>query len=1011
MFGLPTTALLRVLLCACLFLTPSNAAWQFFADPAELQQAVDVMLSGNASLATPLVATYGPIEEWDVSRITHFDNLFNARSRNPLAKNVSYDLSKWDVSSARFMHDMFLEASSMDFDVGSWDTSRVQYFNGMWEGATSFQGKGLEHWNVHSGTKFMVMFADTKTLSPTVDLRRWNVQSAESLTAMFRGSNFGPGSGIVSRQVMDEAPYNLCDWSWRLSPSAETNSMFVGTQCPDTTDPQIAGRGEGTVSFCVPCLNAPPKAQEANGIPAVDSDRPNVLFIMADQMRFDLIRHVQDEMPQYDDHFKIYTPNLDRLLKQGAYFETAYCQCAVCAPARTTLRTGCTIERTGIQHNDLIYEYKNGPIFQDRVEKLESLDHILVDKLGYVSEYYGKWHMPEPLATSKESGRPILQFNDYRYETDSFYYKYDDAALKTRRYLDHFEKLGEIDKSLPEETMQIDSYTRYPYTPIQLDPRWNMSTTPLQGDQFESAAIGQPNIMGPYKLSEKYTPSYFEGSVAVKALRRLREQRRAQGIPWFLTASFHSPHPPMVPAWKHLSKYWNNKSKLYVPASLNDDLKNSAYKTITDILPKYGEPALVQEWTALYYALIEEVDEHVGHLMDEVGDDASNTLIIFTSDHGEMLGAHGKRDKNNFYEESQRVPLLISFPGVIEPNTVVKDPVSHLDVFATIMDYINARDLDQSDGSSLRPYIQHDTDKVNRDFDQGAAIGEWDFRKVVPSNTAVLDRTVDERPSFMVRKGSYKLMMQKLADSNEMDMMFNLSDDPDERQNLLGKNAMGVSDEVAEKAEHLRCLLLDWMERLDGGVSGNEAYFSDPANNYHDNAGDIKEIRNRQKWKNVGLWSSNSEDQPLEFGQVSWTGSEFIRHEWLYLGTRLDESYTIASKTISGRDSVFFSIDDESVVGQVFGRNSCQAVRVSFRANVWAEVANVDATLTLSVRKSGEDAQRNLRVPLILGDVEFKTRRTTEMPVEVETSTGWQLRRLSLLGSFVVTSTMILLTL
>lgn len=71
------------------------------------------------------------------------------------------------------------------------------------------------------------------------------------------------------------------------------------------------------------------------------------------------------------------------------------------------------------------------------------------------------------------------------------------------------------------------------------------------------------------------------------------------------------------------------------------------------------DPEKVQEWTALYYALIEEIDEEVGLLMESLGDAADNTLVIFTSDHGEMLGAHGSREKNNFYEGMMRAPELI----------------------------------------------------------------------------------------------------------------------------------------------------------------------------------------------------------------------------------------------------------------------------------------------------------------------------------------------------------------
>ena len=156
--------------------------------------------------------------------------------------------------------------------------------------------------------------------------------------------------------------------------------------------------------------------------------------------------------------------------------------------------------------------------------------------------------MPEVLVTSRVDGQPILQNNDYDYETDTFYYKYDDTERKTRRHLEYFEKLGQIDRAFTEDGQQIDTYTNFPYTPVQLDARWKMPS----GTDFH----GQSRVMGPYKLSEAFTPSHFEGSVAVKALARLREQRQKEGKAWFLTASFHSPHAPFVPAWKHLQRYW-----------------------------------------------------------------------------------------------------------------------------------------------------------------------------------------------------------------------------------------------------------------------------------------------------------------------------------------------------------------------------------------------------------------------------------------------------------------------
>jgi hypothetical protein len=83
----------------------------------------------------------------------------------------------------------------------------------------------------------------------------------------------------------------------------------------------------------------------------VAAKRPNLLFVMCDQLRFDAIGFVQSRMQEYQGKLQIRTPNLDTLAAQGVYFEQAYCQSPLCAPSRGTLRTGCTIERHGVEDN------------------------------------------------------------------------------------------------------------------------------------------------------------------------------------------------------------------------------------------------------------------------------------------------------------------------------------------------------------------------------------------------------------------------------------------------------------------------------------------------------------------------------------------------------------------------------------------------------------------------------------------------------------------------------------
>ena len=429
-----------------------------------------------------------------------------------------------------------------------------------------------------------------------------------------------------------------------------------------------------------------------------EKPRPNVLIIMTDQQRYDAISYVQNNELRdlYDGYTKIRTPNIDRLIENGVYFKNAYTQCPVCAPSRTSFRTGCTIERTGVQHNDLAKEYYNsGPIFRQRVESLTSLDHILVEELNYTNEYYGKFHMPEPVLMSKQrsfefvvqqgkegkdvdddendkdndkgkdkdndndnddgsgtsdgwtwseiEGAPLIRYNDYDYSSQRFYFKFDAASKKVRRHLEYFDGQGLISKDIVSDGEQIDTYTRYPYIPIGVDRRVDFpSGTPLTASEgFESVERSQSNVVGLYALSESYTPSFFVGDVAVKALERLVSKDDDQ--PWFLTASFHSPHPPMVPSWRHLQYYWDRRNDIRLPPNMDDPMINSAYRTITEQIPAYSDPEKVKEWTAAYYGLVEECDEWIGSLLDTLvdgnggdmgGDDWGNTLIVFTSDHG-----------------------------------------------------------------------------------------------------------------------------------------------------------------------------------------------------------------------------------------------------------------------------------------------------------------------------------------------------------------------------------------
>ncbi|NDP26798.1 MAG: sulfatase-like hydrolase/transferase [Flavobacterium sp.] len=492
---------------------------------------------------------------------------------------------------------------------------------------------------------------------------------------------------------------------------------------------------------------------------AQGNKKPTLLIIMTDQQRFDAMSNAGNTV--------LKTPNMDRLAKQGTKFKNAYTPCAVCGPARSSILTGTTVENNGMKVNEYAYSFE-----KEGLMPMPTFDEIL-SKKGYHCEYFGKWHTrtshsnvyKNPQKTSKD-GKSVFGPEGCLYIYEDFLNeKSPNRALKK----------GEL----------YDTYTHRPYIPNPLDKSYGKTDEEVKQSKKKRS---QPDLNGELLIDKEYSMTAFQAKQTIDALERLKDST------FSITCSFHFPHAPMLPTAPYYNMYATKD--MVAPISISDDMQNSPYIKANGRLEhtEYGDPEKVKYMISSYYGLVKEIDDWVGKILDKVDQLglADNTLVIFTSDHGEMLGAHGMRAKNVFYEESAHIPLIIKYPNKIKNNSVVEGYTSNVDLFATILDYLNV-EKHKSDGESLRGLIEG-TDKDHGKY----VVQEWDYRG-------------DIEPNYMIIKDGFKLIIPYTETSKVINAMYNLNNDPYEMNNLLGKNP--DKQKYLEKAEDLRKSLIEWLTK------------------------------------------------------------------------------------------------------------------------------------------------------------------------------------------------------
>jgi arylsulfatase A-like enzyme len=437
--------------------------------------------------------------------------------------------------------------------------------------------------------------------------------------------------------------------------------------------------------------------------------KPNVIIIMADQLRFDAIGEV--------------TPNINRLREESVVFERAYCASPLCVPARGAFFTGKYPNLTGSIINPWeAREKQHGTVRSGHNHLYELLEK------EWDSWHTGKQHLfTDPKPEADPASRTHWRQLEGRYE----------AFLKEHKK----KKPGGPDFQgiIPE--MAFGRTTR--------PKRYSIPTTGRFAEELDY---------------------FFDGFILNDSLEAIRQRDRSK--PFLLNAMFLAPHPPLdVP-----EPWYSQVKHASLPANVGRWSDNQSPLQLYNLTGAIGVRYTREDWEKIwpvYLGLVALLDHCVGLIIEELKREGlyDNTVIVFTSDHGEMLGSHSLWQKMCMYEESVRTPLYIKFPSDYQPAVKSSTAlVSAIDVFPTICDFLGVSAPKDVSGVSLMPIVEGkslDRERIFIQFDGNGARGNF-------------QRCVVE--------GRYKLIVDLFKDETFIEL-YDVIDDPQEMSNLAFDDA------------------------------------------------------------------------------------------------------------------------------------------------------------------------------------------------------------------------------
>jgi arylsulfatase A-like enzyme len=489
------------------------------------------------------------------------------------------------------------------------------------------------------------------------------------------------------------------------------------------------------------------------------SDRPNVLLICADQWRADCLSAV--------GHPNVRTPNLDALAADGVLFENHFGQTTPCGPSRTSLLTGLYLmnHRSG----------RNGTPLDARHTNLA----LEARKAGYDPALFGYTDTtPDP--RGKAPNDPALT-------------AYDEGVMPgfiTPMHLP--EDMGAWVADL------IDKGYDFSGRDDVFRPRRNFK---------------QPDDRGFRFIPTEFPAEEDETSFITDAFLKWLLVR--QHKPWFAHFVFYRPHPPII-APEPYNAAVHPRDVAMPPRAATPEAEGEQHPTLRLLIDRLRTPGEydelspldlvtaddleIRQMRATYYGLVEEMDVQIGRIVRHLKDTGQydRTLIVVTSDHGEMLGEHYAWGKEIYFDPSFKLPLVIRDPRADGARgRRVTEFTQAIDIMPTILEWIGVPIPRSCDGRSLVPFLTGNTPDDWRD----TVFFEHDFRDVRGQTVErALGITSDECCYAVIRGRKWKYVHFAALPP----LLFDLENDPNEMHNLAGDASL--RDVLLDCARRM----LDW---------------------------------------------------------------------------------------------------------------------------------------------------------------------------------------------------------